>query len=179
MKPRQDELARRPRRRVEERVRPALEEARAWLDAPDLGAGTRRRRPLVLALGLAGCGPGATGGGGEAGARQEIRIVGSSTVYPFTVAVAERFAQAGTFPPPIVESTGTGGGIFLSPLLILAGWATTRQASGIASAFILANSIAGLAGRDRLMGWPSRRTSTDTLPNGVAELVRRFSSLRL
>ena len=43
-----------------------------------------------------------------------IRIVGSSTVYPFTTAVAEqfkrRFAQAET---PIVESTGTGGGIKL------------------------------------------------------------------
>ncbi len=42
--------------------------------------------------------------------------------------------------------TGTGGGIFLSPILLLAGWAETRAASGIASAFILANSIAGLAG---------------------------------
>jgi uncharacterized membrane protein YfcA len=48
--------------------------------------------------------------------------------------------------------TGTGGGIFLSPLLILAGWATTRQASGIAAVFILANSIAGLAGNVASVG---------------------------
>lgn len=42
--------------------------------------------------------------------------------------------------------TGTGGGIFLSPLIILMCWATTRQTSGISAAFILANSLAGLAG---------------------------------
>jgi uncharacterized membrane protein YfcA len=48
--------------------------------------------------------------------------------------------------------TGTGGGIFLSPLLIATGWATTRQASGIAAGFILANSIAGLAGNVSSVG---------------------------
>ena len=42
--------------------------------------------------------------------------------------------------------TGVGGGIFLSPVLLLAGWAETRQASGVAAAFILVNSVAGLAG---------------------------------
>jgi uncharacterized protein len=42
--------------------------------------------------------------------------------------------------------TGTGGGIFLSPVLLIAGWAETRAASGMAAAFILANSIAGLGG---------------------------------
>jgi uncharacterized membrane protein YfcA len=42
--------------------------------------------------------------------------------------------------------TGVGGGIFLSPILLLTGWAETRQASGVAAAFILVNSIAGLAG---------------------------------
>lgn len=42
--------------------------------------------------------------------------------------------------------TGVGGGIFLSPLLIYAGWAETRQASGVAAPFILVNSIAGLLG---------------------------------
>ncbi len=42
--------------------------------------------------------------------------------------------------------TGVGGGIFLSPLLVLAGWATVREQAGIAAAFILVNSIAGLAG---------------------------------
>jgi uncharacterized membrane protein YfcA len=42
--------------------------------------------------------------------------------------------------------TGTGGGIFLSPLLLLFGWAGARQQAGITAPFILVNSIAGLAG---------------------------------
>lgn len=42
--------------------------------------------------------------------------------------------------------TGVGGGIFLSPLVLLLGWASTRATSGVAAAFILLNSIAGLAG---------------------------------
>ncbi len=41
---------------------------------------------------------------------------------------------------------GVGGGIFLSPILLLAHWATARQTAGITAAFILANSIAGLLG---------------------------------
>lgn len=42
--------------------------------------------------------------------------------------------------------TGTGGGIFLSPLIILFGWADARKTSGIAAGFIFLNSAAGLAG---------------------------------
>ena len=42
--------------------------------------------------------------------------------------------------------TGVGGGIFLSPLLLLFRWAETRVISGIAAAFILVNSISGLWG---------------------------------
>jgi uncharacterized membrane protein YfcA len=42
--------------------------------------------------------------------------------------------------------TGTGGGIFLSPVLLFTGWARTRRTSGVSAAFILVNSIAGLAG---------------------------------
>jgi uncharacterized protein len=42
--------------------------------------------------------------------------------------------------------TGTGGGIFLSPLLIFLAWSSTRDSVGIAAAFILCNSAAGLAG---------------------------------
>ena len=48
--------------------------------------------------------------------------------------------------------TGTGGGIFLSPLLLFAGWAETRQTGGVSAAFILVNSLAGLAGRLTTMG---------------------------
>lgn len=42
--------------------------------------------------------------------------------------------------------TGTGGGIFLSPLILLLGWAGTRQTSGLTAPFILLNSVAALAG---------------------------------
>lgn len=42
--------------------------------------------------------------------------------------------------------TGTGGGIFLSPLLIFFAWSETRATSGVAAVFILCNSIAGLLG---------------------------------
>lgn len=42
--------------------------------------------------------------------------------------------------------TGTGGGIFLSPLLLFVGWSATKPASGVAAVFILCNSIAGLLG---------------------------------
>lgn len=41
---------------------------------------------------------------------------------------------------------GIGGGVFLSPLLILAGWATTKETLGISALFILVNSVSGLAG---------------------------------
>ncbi len=46
-------------------------------------------------------------------ARDQIRIVGSSTVYPFTTAVAEAFGKSSGMKTPVVESTGTGGGFKL------------------------------------------------------------------
>lgn len=46
-------------------------------------------------------------------ARDQIRIVGSSTVYPFTTAVAEQFGKSSGMKTPVVESTGTGGGMKL------------------------------------------------------------------
>jgi uncharacterized membrane protein YfcA len=56
--------------------------------------------------------------------------------------------------------TGTGGGIFLTPLLLAFGWAGTRFAAGTSAAFILANSVSGLAGNwasvgnlPSAMGW--------------------------
>jgi hypothetical protein len=42
--------------------------------------------------------------------------------------------------------TGTGGGIFLTPLLLFCGWAHIRQAAAVSALFILVNSIGGLAG---------------------------------
>ena len=50
---------------------------------------------------------------GAAQARDQIRIAGSSTVFPFVSAAAEQFGQGGKFKTPIVESTGTGGGFKL------------------------------------------------------------------
>jgi hypothetical protein len=62
--------------------------------------------------------------------------------------------------------TGTGGGIFLSPVLLFAGWAETRAASGLAAPFILGNSIAGLAGNfSRLESLPN------TLPIWIGAVV--------
>ncbi|MCS6710480.1 sulfite exporter TauE/SafE family protein [Brachybacterium sp. EF45031] len=43
--------------------------------------------------------------------------------------------------------TGVGGGIFLSPVLLFRGWAPVKTISGVAAAFILVNSVAGLAGQ--------------------------------
>jgi phosphate transport system substrate-binding protein len=48
-----------------------------------------------------------------ASARDQIRIVGSSTVYPFATVVAEEFGRTTEFKTPIIESTGTGGGLKL------------------------------------------------------------------
>ncbi len=54
--------------------------------------------------------------------------------------------------------SGVGGGIFLSPLLLLAGWADLRTTAATSAAFILVNSIAGLLGQ-----WPS----LDALPSEI------------
>jgi hypothetical protein len=48
---------------------------------------------------------------------------------------------------------GVGGGIFLSPMLLLAGWADARQTAGASAAFILVNSIAALSAQ--ALHWPA------------------------
>ena len=45
--------------------------------------------------------------------RTQIRIVGSSTVFPFSTAVAEQFGRTSNFKTPVIESTGSGGGMKL------------------------------------------------------------------
>jgi phosphate transport system substrate-binding protein len=55
----------------------------------------------------------ANGAAVAAEGRDQINVVGSSTVYPFTTTVAEKFGRAGKFKTPKVESTGTGGGMKL------------------------------------------------------------------
>jgi uncharacterized membrane protein YfcA len=58
--------------------------------------------------------------------------------------------------------TGTGGGIFLTPLLIFMQWARTKTASATSAVFILVNSVAGLLGN---------LTSTQTLPSFALLLI--------
>jgi phosphate transport system substrate-binding protein len=73
----------------------------------DLDLSRRCIGVIAVALAVAGCQPGES-------ARNQIRIVGSSTVYPFTTAVAEQFARRNdAFKAPIVEATGTGAGMKL------------------------------------------------------------------
>ena len=62
--------------------------------------------------------------------------------------------------------TGTGGGVVLTPALILAGWSTTRQAAGLSGAFIVVNSAAGiLAAPSALSALPS------ALPLGLVSVA--------
>ncbi|MEZ5937224.1 MAG: substrate-binding domain-containing protein [Hyphomonadaceae bacterium] len=70
--------------------------------------GKGRRSLRILAAMLAGIALAAA----PAWAR-EIRIVGSSTVFPFSTTVAEQFGATTEFPTPIVESTGSGSGLKL------------------------------------------------------------------
>src|SRR3954452_9607083 len=65
---------------------------------------------LPLAALVVACGSTSGGGGGSSG---DIHIVGSSTVYPFTKAVAEQFMKANPGVSVTVESTGTGAGMKL------------------------------------------------------------------
>jgi len=58
--------------------------------------------------------------------------------------------------------TGTGGGIFLTPLLLFMNWASTKPAAGVSALFILVNSISGLAGN---------YASTAYLPSFIGVLV--------
>ena len=51
--------------------------------------------------------------GHDAQAREQISVVGSSTVFPFATTVAERFGRSTNFKTPVVESTGSGGGLKL------------------------------------------------------------------
>jgi uncharacterized membrane protein YfcA len=86
-----------------------------------------------------------------AGFARTARRVSDDDTRPIAIPFWAAFAVGGTI-GLFSGLTGTGGGIFLSPVLIVAGWTTTRQASGIASGFILANSISGLAGNIATVG---------------------------
>jgi phosphate transport system substrate-binding protein len=65
----------------------------------------------ISMLALAACG--GPGGSSSGGARDFVRVVGSSTVYPFATAVAETAVKASGIKSPVIESTGTGAGMKL------------------------------------------------------------------
>lgn len=68
----------------------------------------------LLAALAAGCGQGHDQGSDtDSAKREQVRIVGSSTVFPFSAYVAEEFGVTTAHPTPVVESTGTGGGMKL------------------------------------------------------------------
>ena len=64
-----------------------------------------------------------------ANARDQIKIVGSSTVYPYATVVAEQFGKKGN-KTPVIESTGTGGGMGVAEtragVLVLRGAGASR-----------------------------------------------------
>lgn len=68
------------------------------------------KTPVILATALAAL---LAGGNAQAAARDYISVVGSSTVYPFSTVVAEKFGKSTKFKTPKIESTGSGGGLKL------------------------------------------------------------------
>jgi uncharacterized membrane protein YfcA len=96
----------------------------------------------------------------------------------------KRLAERKTHAPPLWVSlpagavlgllaglTGTGGGIFLSPLIILNAWEEPRRTSGVVAAFILLNSIAGLAGNVASVGHLPRELPIFLAAVGAGALV--------
>lgn len=71
-------------------------------------------------------------------------------------------ASAGSLLGLMSGLTGTGGGIFLTPLLIFTGWARTKTAAAVSAPFILLNSASGLAGN---------LSATKTFPSFALALV--------
>ncbi len=80
---------------------------------PARGAGHRLTAGLTALAALSALGAFGPTGAAAQGARDYISIVGSSTVYPFSTVVAERFGRNTDFKTPTIESTGTGGGFKL------------------------------------------------------------------
>ena len=97
-----------------------------------------------------------------------VLLIVSGLRFIFLAATRDRELKAVNYPLAIAMGiaigflsgiTGTGGGIFLSPLIIWLGWNHVKQASGTVAAFIFVNSVAGLLGNYR-----STSELPDTLP---------------
>ena len=82
-----------------------------------------------------------------------------ATTYPAFAAALSLGAAIGF----ISGLVGVGGGIFLTPLLLLMGWANAKQAAAVSAPFILLNSLAALAGLSA--------HATQLLPNSIFYLV--------
>ena len=159
-------------------------------------------RRLVLALAamlpvaLGACVDQAAGGG--AGARDQIRVVGSSTVYPFTTLVAEQYLAADPDArPPVIESTGTGAGIRLFCAGVGAAYADLVDASrrmkrseydecarhGAGDLMEVQIGIDGIAFAEARRGPPMRLTPTlifralAAMPNGQPNRSRTWRDL--
>jgi phosphate transport system substrate-binding protein len=82
-------------------------------------------------------------------ARDQIRIVGSSTIFPLTTKVAEYFGKTTGEPAPVVESTGSGGGFKLFCGGIGAEYPdivdASRQITGSETAICAANSVRNIS----------------------------------
>jgi uncharacterized membrane protein YfcA len=109
----------------------------------------------------------------------KLAIAGMLVVAAGRLAVQRAVPTVEPRPPPITLAvgvgmaigllaglTGTGGGIFLTPVLLWGGWADSRRAAGVSSAFILANSLAGLAG-----GAPDLTGLSPALPLWIGAVV--------
>lgn len=79
---------------------------------------------------------------------RHTRLTAERTRFPPIAAIA-----CGALIGLLSGLTGTGGGIFLSPLLLLTGWADARETGAVAATFILVNSAAALAGNLRGVGY--------------------------
>ena len=76
------------------------------------------------------------------------------------------FLTAGGLLGGLAGITGTGGGIFLTPLLLMMGWAQPKNAAAVSALFILMNSSSGLLGN-----WASTRNLPDELPMLLAAVL--------
>ena len=75
--------------------------------------------------------------------------------------------------------TGIGGGVYLTPLLLLLRWTPTKMAGGISALFIVVNSVAGLAGLgEEALIWEPVYVVAPILGVGAALLATYLSVLR-
>lgn len=81
---------------------------------------------------------------------------------------------AGGFLGALAGLTGVGGGIYLSPLLLLAGWAKVKECAAVSAAFIWVNSASGLVGL-----WQAENLSPVPWPWILAALAGGFLGSRL